>query len=179
MAEEVVLISVPYTGTNFTARLFTESGFERIGYLDKPGIDKTIYVGHMEKNEQINHALSLCETRPLICPLRHPYRCEESHRRLNRPVAGMVRAYRTLITRILPLKPYIMAVDSGRKQECFESLRDIYPKLKPPIADEFGNWEVVGCKAGTHEMPWADFTPSDEVISLAEDIKPFLDQYYP
>lgn len=166
---ELVLISVPYTGTNFTAKLFTDRGFDRIGMLDSPGKENSIHVAHALKESQVRPALELAKTMPVILPLRHPFRCEESTRRMGGSVEQMIIGYENLFRFS---NPYFMPIDSPKKFECIDRLR---VGLDIPLKT---NWEVVSSKVGVHAIPFDELTPSSEVIELMTRHEQFFSSYY-
>ena len=166
---ELVLISVPYTGTNFTAKLFTDRGFQRLGMLESPVRENSIHVAHALKETQVGPALKLAETMPVILPLRHPFRCEESTRRMGGSVEQMIEGYENLFRFE---DPYFMPVDSPKKFECLDQLRE---GLGVPVKTD---WEVVSSKVGVHKIPFDELTPSNEVIELMTRHTAFFSSYY-
>ena len=165
----VVLLTIPYSGTNFTADLFVRRGFERCGFFDEPAGD-AVYVGHMVRNVQIDKALELAQDRPLITTFRHPFRIEESARRLNNP--AYLAALDNFFSQILPLNPFIVPVDSDSRDDYLQELE---------FSLGFGletDWEPLGVKAGTNEMQLSDFRPSPEIIGLCLEQHQFLAQLY-
>ena len=166
---ELVQISVPYTGTNFTAKLFTDIGFERIGMLDSPSQDDTLHVAHSLKDTQVAPALELAKTCPVIIPIRHPFRCELSTIRMGADVDQMILGYENILRFN---NPFYMPVDSGRREAYFDLLRF---GLDLPLETD---WEVVSSKAGTHSIPFQWLKPSQEVVDLVDRHKDFFDQFY-
>ena len=166
---EIILISVPYTGTNFTAKLFTDRGYSRIG-MNEPADGDCIRVAHCIKNTQIDPALKHvgagCH---LVLPCRHPFRCEESYRRRGDDVSVMIEAFDTLIEQFSPLTPYLMCVDSESRYDQLEKLKELDPRIKT-------DWEVVASKSGTADM--TEFSPSDAVRDLVSRHSLFFGQFY-
>lgn len=167
---EVVLISVPYTGTNFTAGLFTDLGFSRAAMNERPRGD-TVYVAHALKDSQVCPALGKAEKMPLVIPLRHPFRCEESYRRKGIDIAQMILGYENLM-RFLHLEPHFMPVDSGHREKYLKLLKD---KLGLPFKT---NWGVVASKSGTSDIPFGELEPSQPVIDLVGRHKTFFESFY-
>lgn len=168
---EIVLCSIPYTGTNFTAQLFTAKGFEHLANNDRPQ-GNSIYVSHMIKETQISRALDLAKTRPLVVPLRHPFRVEAAFTRQGWPLQDMLTAYRTLCNRFLPLDPYIMPVDSEAREQRLQALSEgLGIDLKT-------DWKVVASKSGTYSQTLDQFTPSPDVQALTEELNGFLKAFY-
>lgn len=171
MGELVVLCTIPYTGTSFTAKMFQGQGYVQTGLNDNSQ-GRAIMTGHMLKETQIGMALDLAKKHPLICTLRHPYRVEEAFRKRNADVAQVSRAFRTLTDRFLPLNPYIMAVDSPVREKCLEEMREgLGLNLNT-------DWSVVGSRSQTHDKDLSEFEPSDDIKTLVRKIWPFLSEYY-
>lgn len=164
-----VILSIPYTGTNFTADLFAKAGYEVLGLHQRPGREKFVRRAHCLKESQIGPALGA--GLPLVVPMRHPYRVAESWARRGGYLPDMVRAYRTVVERLLPHRPFFMPVDSDRRGEYLERLRELEPKLST-------DWEVVGSKSNTYDLSLEDISPKPEVIELVRDIAPFLSRFY-
>lgn len=168
----IVLISVPHTGTWFTIRLFTALRMAENNLVPARIEDNTVYHGHMLKGTQIGAALRLAKDMPLVCPLRHPYRCEESWKRRQKDVSEMVECFRLYMEKFVPLNPYIMPVDSPRREQC---LRAMAAGLGLPLQTD---WPVVNGKADTHELDLPELSPSPSVVSLVEEMRPFLSRFY-
>lgn len=166
---ELVLISVPYTGTNFTAKLFTDRGFYRLGMLEIATAENSIHVAHALKETQVIPALKLARNNPVILPMRHPFRCEESTRRMGGSVEQMITGYENLLRFS---NPYFMPVDSPRKAEYLGKLRD---GLDVPIKTD---WKAVGSKVGVQSKPLDELSPSTEVIELLDRHGEFFAEFY-
>ena len=170
---DVCSISIPHTGTYFTIRLFTDAGFGETSLFSplwRP--NPTIYHGHMIKAGQIERALELAEIMPLVIPFRHPYRVEHSWNVRARPLDEMFECYRTLITRFLPLKPYLMPIDSDRRAE-------VLARISASIGVRLTtDGSVVNGMKNTHKMRMDEFTPSKKVIELAKSLEPVMAELY-
>ena len=170
---EIILISVPYTGTNFTCKLFTDRGFQRVGMNERPMKGDVLRVAHCIKPTQIEPALAHVKTGlPLVLPCRHPFRCEESYRRKGDGghIHIMIQAYETLITQFAPLTEYFMCVDSDKRESQLEKLNELtFVKT---------DWEVIASKSTTYRTELEDLTPSDEVKSLVDRHGDFFGQFY-
>src|SRR5687768_3272750 len=100
---DVVLISIPHTGTYFTIKLFTDAGFTEGSLFHPARSDSHIYHGHILKEAQIARAEEMALEMPLVIPFRHPYRVEYSWHARARQYQELLGCYRTLIDRFLPL----------------------------------------------------------------------------
>ena len=172
---KIVILSVPHTGTNFTKRLFRDLGWEDVALNAEPlDNDNAFYVGHIRHDDLLNRAKWLAVKYPLICPFRHPFRCEESWRRRKkpRPISEMIEGYKIMMDSFIPMDPYIMPVDSPLRKDCLKVMsKGLLVKLQT-------DWSVVGTM-GTHDLKLEDCIPSDPVIKLADEMQDFLQQYYP
>lgn len=165
----VVLSSIPHTGTWFTVRLFTERGFNEKGLFEKAEGD-TIFLGHMMKEGQIGRAVQLSDYMPLVIPMRHPFRVEESWKRRGLDVSELVSCFQTLIERFLPLEPYILPIDSPKREEALQALSEgVGIDLKT-------DWEVVHGIVGTHDLDLADCEPSEAISAIVQE--PFFAGLY-
>jgi len=169
----VVIASVSHTGTNFCKRLFIDKGWEDCAFNQEPSQGNAYLVGHIRHDDQIERALSLAQKYPLICPFRHPYRVEESWLRQGRGTSrDLVKCFELMFDKFLPLKPYIMPVDSPTREKWLDAM------AKGLKLDLKTDWEVMNSKANTYAMELSEFTPSDEIIRFTKEINQFLGQYY-
>lgn len=171
----VVIASVSHTGTNFCKRLFRDLGWEDCGFNQEPAEANAFNVGHIRNDDIFPLGLRLVEKHkvPLICPFRHPYRVEESWLKQGRgSKEDLISAFRLMFSKCIPLNPYIMPVDSDKREECL----DVMSKgLGLPLKTK---WEVVNSKAGTFEKGLKDFDPSPEIVDFTKEINQFLEKYY-
>lgn len=167
----IVLCSVPHTGTWFTIRLFTALRMAENGLTPAVVEDNTVYHGHMLKGTQVHAALRLARDMPLVCPLRHPYRCEESWKRRKKDVSEMIECFRFYMDKFVPMTPYIMPVDSPRREQ---ALRAMAAGLGLPLQTD---WPVVNGKQNTHDVDLSELSPSPAVVSLVEEMQ-FLRRFY-
>jgi hypothetical protein len=168
----VVLISVPHTGTWFTIRLLTAAGL-RETHLNPAKIeDGHVYHGHMLKGTQTHAAMRLATQMPLVCPLRHPFRVEESWRRKGKDIGYMIECFRIYQDKFLPLDPLVMPVDSPKKNH---ALSELSAGLGLDLATD---WSVVNGKSGTDGLDLTEFDPSPGVVDLVSEMHPFLARYY-
>lgn len=160
MADQLVLISVPFTGTNFTLDMFRRAGYADVP-LTKIMPGRVVYQGHMTSANQIRHARELSRTRPLVIPLRHPYRACESARRRGYPVVAILEAYRELADTFMPAAEYVLPVDAPDRDAYLEIMRRRWHGLQT-------DWSVVGSRSGTAAMDLAGCTPTDDEREVAE-----------
>ena len=170
MADQLVLISVPYTGTNFTLDLFGRIGYAAVP-LNKPAAGKVIYQGHMTSHNQVRFACEMAASRPLVIPLRHPFRACESARRRGTSVDAILAAYRTLWDVFMPMRPYLLPVDSVRRDSYLGGFRQRWPAL---VTD----WGVVRSLSGTFDMSLDGYTPTEPEAELVAELADLLDPIY-
>jgi hypothetical protein len=126
----------------------------------------------MVKPGQIQRALDLALEMPLIVPLRHPYRVEESWKRRGKSVAELVSCFDTLAEKFAPLRPCFMPVDSPRREE---ALQELSGELGVELSTD---WAVVHGEAGTHSLALEDLSPSPPVVDLVARLAPLLSRFY-
>lgn len=171
---QIVIITVPHTGTNYAKSLFRRMGWEELGLNESPRKDGDCYYsGHMLKATQIEPALTLAKTRPLVIPLRHPYLVEESWRRRGKNIGEMVAAFHTLLSKFHPLNPHYIPVDLPQARS--DAIKRISRELGRPILDSS---TVVNSTANTHSLQPEDTTPSRQVVELCETMQPILENFY-
>lgn len=167
---EIVMASIPHTGTNFTLRLFKE-----MGYLDMTTNDKRqpgcVYHAHTHKPNLVESVLKLVNEMPLVIPLRHPFVVEESWKRRTKPIDEMIRNFKLLET-FMTYDPYFLPVDSERREDALQAMRD---GLNIPFETE---WPIRNSACGTGDYRFEDMQPSPEVTALAEDMDWLLDRWY-
>jgi hypothetical protein len=169
---DVVLTSIPHTGTYFTIKLFTDAGFSEGSLFYPARGDAHIYHGHMLKPGQIERALELAREMPLVIPFRHPYRVEHSWHLRARSFDELLRCYRTFIDKFLPLKPLFMPIDSERREE---HLKRLSAEVGVTLSTD---WGVVNGVRGTHKVKLEDLTPSPKVVELVSELSPLMAELY-
>jgi hypothetical protein len=168
----VVLLSVPYTGTNFCNQIFAKAGYEVLGLHERAGRDKFLRSAHCVKDTQVDAGMMLVRAHyPLVVPLRHPYRVAESFKRKGLALTDMIRGFRNVMDRLAHYNPYYMPVDSPCREECLEDLRAIDPALST-------DWKVVYSQSGTFGLDLNEIEPDPEVVKLALEMAPILDRFY-
>ena len=173
---EVIEISVPYTGTNFLAKLFTDRGFHRVSMVEEVHQKGDILrVAHCIKPTQVDPALRYVKSGlPLVLPCRHPFRVQESYIRKGdgNHVDVMIEAFETLITKFAPLTENILCVDSERLEwQLSRMRRNLGLDLKT-------YWPVVASKSDTWRADLSEFSPTNDVIDLVDRHKEFFNQFY-
>ena len=136
--------------------------------------EKCIRVAHCIKSTQIDPAFAHAQTKPLVLPCRHPFRCEESYRRKGEEdyLAVMIPAYEVLIEKFAPLTDLFMCVDSENRESQLEHLRE---SLNIPLKTD---WEVISSKSTTFGMKMSDFDPSEEARALVDRHSEFFGRFY-
>lgn len=173
---ELIEISVPYTGTNFLAKLFTDCGFQRVGMQEQVhGNPDILRVAHCIKPTQIDPALThVRQGKPLVIPCRHPFLVEESYLRKGeggyQPI--LVDAFETLITEFAPLTDLILCVDSLKREDQLEHIKSSLDlQLKT-------DWGVIGSQSTTYGLNLSDLNPSKAVLDLLNRHKSFFSRFY-
>jgi hypothetical protein len=133
--------------------------------------ERAIHVAHALKDTQVLPALRLAEKHPVVIPIRHPFRVEESFRRHKVPTEDMLRGFDNLF-RFGSFNPSYMPVDSEKREDYFHALSS---KLGLLLKTD---WSVVASKVGTHSIPFEELTPSDEVKDFVEKHKTFFGLFY-
>lgn len=170
--EDVVILSVPHTGTTFTESLFKNIGFHDAP-LNQRSDGKTVHRDHIHNDSRMIQGLQLVKQGlPLIVPLRHPYLTEESWKRRGKENIDMIHGFRNLMERLVPLDPYWMPVDSEKRAQCLEILNR---GLGLEICTQWHPERSIG---KTFDITWRDCSPSNEVIELAEEMQPLLEKFY-
>jgi hypothetical protein len=166
---DAVTISIPHTGTYFTIKLFTDAGYQDRGMCDRRlSSIPLIYHGHVDREEQVERALELARTLPLVIPFRHPYRVEHSWDKSRWSLDALLQCYRTFVEKFLPLKPHLMPVDSPRRAEL---LAQISASLGVELKTD---GSVINSLHKTHGMQMSEFSPSKRVIELAKSLEPIM-----
>jgi hypothetical protein len=166
----VIVPTVPYTGTNFVAELFRGAGFEVLGLTQKPCRDKYIRQCHLLKPTQSGAAALYARSMPVVIPLRHPFRVEESWKRKGLDVGEMIRAFEVIEEQFLRFSPYFLPIDHNEREDFLDSLRAIDPDLHT-------DWPVIESKSGTFGLSLDELSPSREVETLVQETE-YLRRFY-
>ncbi|MCP4317736.1 MAG: hypothetical protein GY789_17385 [Hyphomicrobiales bacterium] len=168
----VVLISVTHTGTNLLEDILKNGGFSRFplegGPRDVEG--DAYYVGHVLHMNHSRQAEALGREIPVICPLRHPYRVEESWKRRGKNIGEMVDAFRDLVGRSSGAN--FLPVDIPGRNYWLERLAGVLGR------DLATDWPVKRSVCGTHSLELGECTPSLPVVALARELSEFLRGFY-
>lgn len=159
----MIVPTVPYTGTNFVCELFRASGYEVLGLTQRNSRPKYLRQCHLLKPTQTDAAAAHAGVMPVVIPLRHPFRVEESWKRKGLDVAEMIRAFKAIEERFLRFCPYFLPIDHNDREEYLDSLRAIEPDLQT-------DWPVVESKSGTFGLDLDDLSPSREVEALVQEL---------
>src|SRR5215471_3684235 len=102
MRQEICLISVPHNGTQFLRHELVKAGWADSCLFAQRRIPKPqLYLGHCVKAGQTMQAVELSRRMPVIMPLRHPYRVEESWKRRGYETqAELWQAYERMLTNL-------------------------------------------------------------------------------
>jgi len=169
LSSEAVLISVPHTGTHFTLRMLEDAGYTPLGLFEETRERRIVRYGHVLKQGQADKELELSKTRPLVVPLRHPYRVWESWRLRSKHVRDFVWCFRV----IAELDAHFVPIDSGVRDAAVERLSEtLGVKLEP-------DWSVVvNGRKGTHGLKLADCKPPREVIEFTDEMHSMISRFY-
>ncbi len=123
-----------------------------------------LYHGHCTKGTQTGFALDWARKGlPVIMPMRHPYRVEESWRRRERDMAGLLPAYENMLDVLRPHVRCWLPVDAAPLvcAVAEDILNDIVGRrLRYP-------WRVVeNSVGGTCNLQLADTEPSDAIKEI-------------
>ena len=171
---DVVVPTVPHTGTMFVVHLFLEQSYNQRSLADgrEEWPDKSVFSGHLVKPERVADAVYLCERVPCIVPLRHPYLVAESWRLRWKEISNLLDAFYHLIEFIDPFDPIYLPMDvPGRDDYFHEMNRRLGMEL--PM-----KWNVVNSKHNTFDLTWKDVKPSETTMMLAMALRPFLERFY-
>ena len=169
---QVVVISVPHTGTNFTTKLFKDQGYQDCS-LCQLVEGKAVYQGHVSHLSERTLAKQKARSMPLILPFRHPFRVEESWKRRRKPVTDMVTQFRDYLREFTPLSHFLLPVDSPKREKAIAALNAGLSLALTPDWDH-----IARGVSGTHDLKLEDCRPSQEVQELAREMKPLLEEWY-
>ena len=173
MQKELVLLSVPHTGTNVLRRIFTDHGYEMRFVNDAPETEQNYYFAHTTNLADVQRGLQLAKRMPIVCPMRHPFRVEESWRRRQKDLShGFWDAWHHLRTMVIPAGCFVMPVDVPDRDEHLGRLGDL---LGVRLTTD---WPLCRSRAGTHDLPLSETNPSPEVRNMASELGWLLDRYY-
>jgi hypothetical protein len=164
MTPEICLISVPHTGTMFVREIFVQNGWHEQGLNGRPNPTPTMFVGHCEKPTQVGMAQELGRRMPIVMPMRHPYRVEESWRR--RGHTEIVRLYRCYYQMLLILaeRTQLWIPVDGRplcKHIAHKQLNDVAGKEMKV------DWDtLVNAEKNTHDIDLSELTPSKDMREI-------------
>lgn len=176
---DLCLISVPHTGTRWCIELLTEARpkWHELGlnYHGRSHQFPHLYHGHCVKDGQTQMAIKWAkEGVPLIMPMRHPYRVEESWRRRGeRDKGGLVPAYQNMLTKLLPHVSVFLPVDASPLVRAVAET-----KMNELVGRTLSyRWhKVVNSKTTANEMKLREMEPSDEIMAIRSH--PVFTEFY-
>ena len=162
MTPELCLISVPHNGTNFVREIFVSQGWNDITLVGRK-TGPTMYQGHCEKLTQTLAAIELSHRMPVIMPLRHPYRVEESWRRRNEDTDRMLSAYAHMLDYLRPCVTVWVPIDGDNQVRQFarQRLNEAAGKTLSIVWDR-----PVNSLHGTHALDISTLDPSERMRDI-------------
>lgn len=157
------MISVPHNGTGFCIDVFVSNGWQEQPLNGRPKKEPVLYQGHCESPNQWRMALALRERMPLIMPLRHPYRAEESWRRRREDPKRMLHAYQVMVSILAPYVSQWMPIDADAltRVEVGQELDKVAGKRLVIHWDK-----PVNSVHSTHAVPLYDLDPSPQIMDI-------------
>ena len=163
MTPEICLISVPHNGTGFAIQMFVKNGWQEQPLNGRPMREPVLYQGHCESASQWRMALALSERMPLIMPLRHPYRVEESWRRRGEDHDRMMRAYAVMLSILVPHVSVWVPLDAGVDERVRARLN--LAKMAGKALDI--DWDTpINSVHSTHAVPLSELDPSPRIRNI-------------
>ena len=177
MTPEICLISVPHNGTLFTLDVFRRHGWKEASLNELPPKHvPTVYQGHCTKLGQTMMALELGRRMPIVMPLRHPYRVEESWRRRGYPpdqvLTDLVFAYRHMFTQLAD-RAIFLPLDANPLTRAKQ-----HDELNAAAGVELAiDWDnIVGGKNNTHAIKLSALDPSPQIREIRAN--PLFVEFY-
>jgi hypothetical protein len=162
MTPEICLISVPHNGTKFTCDVFRRHGWSEYTLVGRPTSKPAFYVGHCVKLSQTLHAITLSDKMPLVVPLRHPYRVEESWARRDYDAGDLVHAYRNMLELLDPVVDVWLPIDAK------PIIRAVQHKTLEAVAGKTLdiNWDNRVEALSEYDTPINDLDPSPAIREI-------------
>jgi hypothetical protein len=167
------MVSVPHNGTLFAIGIFTSNGWEEQPLNGRPQKQRMLYQGHCEKPSQCQQACELAQRMPLIVPLRHPYRVEESWKRRGEDLNRLMQCYVHMLDVIRPHVNVWVPLDAINpvRWEAHTHLNYTSGQLLAI------NWDKpVNVVHHTHATPLSSLDPSERMRDIRKH--PLFVQYY-
>lgn len=179
MTPELVLSSVPHSGTRFVEKIFTDHRprWHVIGLNGQPNPTPTVFEGHMVKPGLTQRVIELSKRMPVVVPLRHPFRVEQSWllREDRNEISQLWEAFDNLLGPIYDLGQRVtyMPIDASVAVRTLQEMKlcDTADAALEPQWDE-----KVNSKAETWRLELGDIEPSDRARRVAEH--PLFERFY-
>jgi hypothetical protein len=157
----------------FVREIFVINGWEETTLNGRAHGTPMLYQGHCEKASQCVQAMELALSMPLIMPLRHPFRVEESWKRRGESAKRMMRAYINMLDSLRSFVSVWVPIDGDPIRRHQAHARLSKEAGKTLVID----WDtVINSKHGTHHVDLKTLDPSDDVRDLMRD--PLMADYY-
>ena len=162
LTPEICLISVPHNGTNFVREIFVTQGWGDVTLVGRAN-GPTLFQGHCEKLTQVSAAIELSRRMPVIMPLRHPYRVEESWRRRGQDLKRMYAAYDHMLDVLRLFVSVWVPIDGDNqtRQYARQRLNEAAGKTLSIIWDR-----PVNSVHNTHAIDISTLDPSPEIRDI-------------
>jgi hypothetical protein len=150
----------------FTREIFVSNGWHEMGLNGRPNPTPTLFQGHCEKAGQCVQALELSGRMPIVMPLRHPYRVEESWKRRGEDTKRMQQAYNHM------LKVMRRDVAVWLPIDAWPSVRsEQHRRLNQMAGKQLKvDWnDVVNGEHATHAVELSTLDPSDYIRHIRRD----------
>jgi hypothetical protein len=157
----------------FVREIFVSNGWHEMGLNGRPNPTPTLFQGHCEKTSQCVMALDLAERMPIVMPLRHPYRVEESWKRRGEDTRRMLKAYINMLDGVGHKVSVWFPIDSGPVTRAFAhgELNEMADKALTI------DWDtLVNAEHNTHAVDISMLDPSAEIRHIRSD--PLFVEYY-
>jgi len=173
----LVLCTVPHTGTQWCVRLLADQGWHELGlnYSGNSHKFPHLYHGHCMKGSQLTFAIERAKRgTPVIMPMRHPYRVQESWRRRDeRNMGGLIPTYRNMLEELLPYVRVWLPID-GRPIDQAIAERQLDELTGRTLTYRWH--KVVNSKGNTWDMSLAKAEPTEEIREIRSH--PVFTQFY-
>ena len=171
----IIVPTIRNTGSHFVLRLLGKQHPAKADILTWRGLDRmepdSVIFDHVFPHQK-HLFLPLIENNITIIPLRHPYLTQKSWSDRNHEKSDLVGMWETMANDIAPLNPFFLPLDVDDRQDYLDALND---------ATGLGlktDWKPHGVKHNNFKLRYTDIEPTEKILALCEEIKPFLDRFY-